>query len=185
MARLRESWSSCLHHPKLQLSPSPAHFLGLPGGQLNMIISRAAAAELLVLTAGLGKGHVQPGARCIPWGHRHGGSPGCCPGWHPAETVEADRTGLPECGSPAGRLSSSLLFPVRHPLHVGNPGDGRTPKLALAPRRPHLQDQSMPQLGPCPGSACSSSSTARHQGLCLGGGWDRVPREMAPKQWRI
>lgn len=185
MARRGESWSSCLHHPKLQLSPSPAHFLGLPGGQLNMIISRAAAAELLVLTARLGKGHVQPGARCIPWGHRHGGSPGCCPGWHPAETVEADRTGLPECGSPAGRLSSSLLFPVRHPLHVGNPGDGRTPKLALAPCRPHLQDQSTPQLGPCPGSACSSSSTARHQGLCLGGGRDRVPREMAPKQWRI
>lgn len=33
-----------------------------------MIISRAAAAALPVLSAGLGKGHVQLGALCIPWG---------------------------------------------------------------------------------------------------------------------
>lgn len=43
-----ESWSSCLHHQKLLLSQSSAHFLGLPGGQLNMIISRATPAAPLV-----------------------------------------------------------------------------------------------------------------------------------------
>lgn len=44
-----------------------------------MIISRAAAAELLGLTAGLGKGLSAP---CTPWGcgDTGVGVPGCCPG---------------------------------------------------------------------------------------------------------
>lgn len=149
-----------------------------------MIISRAAAAELLVLAAGLGKGHVQLGAHCIPWGHWHGGSPGCCPGWHPAGATEAEGTELPECWTPAGRFSSSLLFLVSHPLHVGSPGDGHTPKLTPAPTL---------RQGGAAGAKHSPAGTLPRgrlqpllqQGLCSAGRWDRVPREMALEQWRV
>lgn len=51
-----ERWSSCLHHQKLLLSPSSAHFLGLPGGQLNRIISRATPAASAGCRAGAGTG---------------------------------------------------------------------------------------------------------------------------------
>lgn len=191
-----ESWSSCLHHQKLLLSQSSAHFLGLPGGQLNMIISRAAPAARLARGWGRG-GQAQPGALCIPPGH--GGSLPQSPGDAALPFVKPKPRGSAGTVLP-GRWPHSremwiLVCSSRYGILFtwAAAGDGDPPSAGVSPR--HWQSQrpggprveqdpepSAPRVAASPGHGGRSSSCSPCAGRpgrargCVGtGGTNAIP----------